>query len=92
MTWDDAPLPEDELIHAAFPTRTERHDLYMEASRLVGAKRSKFALIALVNWLLAQREEARQLVRDRVNAQTDFSRACPAEFAAVERWKQEPKS
>lgn len=50
----DMPLPEDADISAAFPTRTGRHDLYAEAMRLVGAKHSKGALVALVNWLLAQ--------------------------------------
>ncbi len=48
----DQPLPEDEAIREAFPTRSGRHDLYVEALRLVGAKRSKFALVDLVNWLL----------------------------------------
>lgn len=54
--WDDGPLPEDTAIDAAFPTRSQRHDIYQEARRLVGAKRSKSALIALVNWLLHCRE------------------------------------
>ncbi len=49
---DDRPLPEDVAISAAFPTRSGRHDLYAEAMRLVGAKYSKQALVALVNWLL----------------------------------------
>lgn len=50
--WDDKPLPEDDAIKAVFPTRSGRHDLYAEAMRLVGAKRSKRALVELVNWLL----------------------------------------
>lgn len=53
--WDDThdqPLPEDADIDAAFPTRSGRHDLYAEAMRLVGARRSKSGLVALVNWLL----------------------------------------
>jgi hypothetical protein len=58
-TWDDAPLAEDAAIQAAFPTRTGRHDLYVEATRLVGATRSKGKLVALVNWLLAERAAAR---------------------------------
>lgn len=48
----DKPLPEDGDIKAAFPTRTDRHDLYGEAMRLVGARHSKGGLLALVNWLL----------------------------------------
>jgi hypothetical protein len=55
-TWDDAPLPEDEAIRAAFPTRTGKHELYAEAMRLVGAARSKGKLVALVNWLLSRIE------------------------------------
>lgn len=61
MDWDDRPLPEDEAIKAAHPLRTNRHDLYQEAQRLVGAKHSKFALVELVNWLLHQVENAKQL-------------------------------
>ena len=49
---DDRSIPEDAAISAAFPTRSGRHDLYSKASRLVGAKYTKGALIALVNWLL----------------------------------------
>ncbi len=50
----DTPLPEDAAIAAAHPTRTGRHDLYAEAMRLVGARRSKGGLVALVNWLLCE--------------------------------------
>ena len=52
LSCDDAPLPEDPDIRAAGPARTGRHDLFTEAFRLVGAKRSKMALVYLVNWLL----------------------------------------
>lgn len=55
--WDDVPLPEDEKIDAVHPTRSGRHDLYTEAMRLVGARRSKRGLVDLVNWLLHQRKE-----------------------------------
>lgn len=53
-TDEDRPLPEDDEIMAAHPMRTGNHERYAEAARLVGAKRSKYALIDLVNWLLAQ--------------------------------------
>lgn len=56
----DKPLPEDAAIAAAFPTLTGRHDIYAEAMRLVGAKHSKAALVALVNWLLLERANARR--------------------------------
>lgn len=60
MSWDDdKPLPEDEAIKAAHPLRSGRHDLYQEAMRLVGAKRSKGALVELVTWLLLQRAPTR---------------------------------
>lgn len=51
---DDKALPEDEKIHAAHPTRSGEHKLYAEAFRMVGAKRSKFALVDLVHWLLTR--------------------------------------
>jgi hypothetical protein len=55
---DDKPLPEDAQIHAAFPTRSGRHDLYGEAMRLVSARYSKGGLVALVNWLLHRTQVA----------------------------------
>ncbi len=51
-TDEDQPLPEDEAIDAAHPVRTGNHAIYAEAMRMVGAKRSKGALVELVNWLL----------------------------------------
>lgn len=62
-SWLDASLPEDAAIDAAFPTRSGRHDLYAEAMRLVGARRTKGALVALVNWLLLEREKAKEAPR-----------------------------
>lgn len=59
---DDKPLPEDDAIHEAFPTRSDRHDLYVEAMRLVGAKYTKGALVALVNWLLHRIERNEEAV------------------------------
>lgn len=54
-TWDkDQPLPEDDQIQAANPLRTGRHDLYVDAMRLVSAKKTKGALVEMVNWLLAR--------------------------------------
>lgn len=52
---EDQPLPEDEAIRAAHPTSSGAHHRYAEAMRLVGAKRSKYALVDLVNWLLSKR-------------------------------------
>lgn len=53
---EDKPLPEDAKIEAAHPTRSGEHKLYAEAVRMVGAKRSKYALVDLVNWLLLRIE------------------------------------
>ncbi len=59
MAWDDdKPLPEDAEIEAAFPTRSGRHAEYAEAMRMVGAKRSKGALVKLVAWLLVRLADA----------------------------------
>jgi len=72
--WADKSLPEDAEIKSAFPTRSGRHDLYAEAARMVSAKRSKFALIALVNMLLHRVENVRtaatltvQTMQKRIN-------------------------
>lgn len=61
--WEDKPLPEDKAIYEAFPTRSGSHEAYAEAMRLVGARRSKGALVALVNWLLVERDEAASRAR-----------------------------
>jgi len=58
--WGDEPLPEDDAIQAAFPTRSGEHEAYAEALRLVGARRSKSALVELVTWLLVERKRARR--------------------------------
>lgn len=56
--WSDSdlPLPEDKEIEATHPLVTGRFDLDQEAMRLVSAKHSKFALVALVRWLLTKAE------------------------------------
>jgi hypothetical protein len=59
-SWDDEPLPEDKEIEAAHPTRSGKHERFAYAMRMVSAKHSKFALIGLVNWLLARIEEANE--------------------------------
>lgn len=58
MSEQDQPIPEDEKIRAAFPTRSGDHETYAEAMRMVGAKHSKQALIELVNWLLMRAKVA----------------------------------
>lgn len=70
--WSDKSLPEDAAISAAFPTRTGRHDLYAEAMRLVGAKHSKGALVALVNWLLAEANRLRDRIDELLNHREQY--------------------
>lgn len=56
-TDSDQKLPEDEAIMEAHPVGsklTTADTIYLEAIRLVSAKRSKYALVDLVNWLLAR--------------------------------------
>jgi hypothetical protein len=48
--------PEDAAIRAAHPLISGRHDLHMEAMRLVGARHSKGDLVDLVTWLLLRAE------------------------------------
>lgn len=70
-TDEDKTLPEDAAIKVAHPTRSGRHDTYREACRLVGAKRSKYALVDLVNWLLVEREKAEARGREACLAAAD---------------------
>ena len=50
--WHDQQLPEDNEIAAALPAASGDRESYQEAERLVGARRSKRALIELVAWLI----------------------------------------
>lgn len=74
--WTDAdqPLPEDGAIKAAHPLKTGKHDTYAEALRLVGAKRSKYALVDLVNYLLVQISAHEDTIWD----QRDATRVAPS--------------
>lgn len=66
LAWtdEDQSLPEDDAITAAHPAYSDKHhNLYTEAMRMVGAKRSKGALVGLVCWLLVRAEEARAAER-----------------------------
>lgn len=73
--WADRPTPEDEAIGAAFPTRSGSHAQYQEAMRLVGARHSKGALVAMTNWLLLRLDkaiEAREEANTRLNNLLDL--------------------
>jgi hypothetical protein len=54
VVWEDRPDQWSEEIHDAFPTRSGSHEEYADAMRMVGNRRSKGALVALVNWLLVE--------------------------------------
>lgn len=78
-TDEDKPLPEDDAIAAVFPTRIDTsaaHAMYAEARRLVGAKRSKFALIDLVNWLLHRIEASKTEVPSGCLTPEKAAQAC----------------
>lgn len=71
--WEDdeenAPFAKD--IHAAHPTVTGNHATYSEAMSLVEFRRSKYALIDLVNWLLVKNNELQNLWNTRASSPTN---------------------
>lgn len=78
LTWEDAEdknTPEDAEISAAFPTRSNDHETYGEAMRLVGARYSKGALVALVNWLLRRVKVADTAATEAVVRASESNRA-----------------
>lgn len=59
----DESLPEDAAIDAVYPIGNPNADTscfkrYENALRMVGKRRSKYALVDLVNWLLTRAEQA----------------------------------
>lgn len=53
--WDDEEKDQwTAEIEAAFPTRSGAHEAYADAMRMVGNRRSKGALVALVTWLIVR--------------------------------------
>ena len=57
-------MSEADEIKAAHPTRTNRHDLYAEAMRLVGERHAKAELVELVNWLLFKLDKTQENVME----------------------------
>lgn len=53
-TWEDGDDEWTMRIHAAHPGRSGAHDEYETAMRMVGNRRSKGELVALVTWLLTR--------------------------------------
>ena len=55
--WEDRPTEDDAAIEKAGPWHTGEHARYGRALALVEARHSKYALVDLVNWLLARAEK-----------------------------------
>lgn len=92
---EDQALPEDEHINAAHPLLTGDYELHADAVRMVGAKRSKNALVDLVNWLLARAVESERqaLQRQAIMRRADRDRAGAEQRAAnleaeAHRWSE----
>lgn len=67
----DLPLPEDNEIEGTHPLTSGRYDLHDEAVRLVSAKHTKFALVALVRWLLT-RVEALKAENEQLHGKLEY--------------------
>lgn len=61
VVWEDAKDEWTVQIKAAHPTRAATYEAYATAMKMVGHRRSKGELVALVTWLL---------VRDRLSCVT----------------------
>lgn len=90
---DDEPIDEDESINSAHPTKTNLHGVWAKAEQMVSAKRSKFALVALVNWLLqltiAHRQRMEAMLADTEDTETRYRRL-ENMFAQARRTTAEP--
>ena len=58
--WSDKPDGLTDAVHKAHPVFTKKYDTYTYALELVSNRHSKGALVALVNYLLQQSDEARE--------------------------------
>jgi hypothetical protein len=58
-TWEDGEDEYSPAIHEAYPPRYGQHEHYATAMRMVGKRRSKGSLVALVTWLLVERHASR---------------------------------
>jgi ferredoxin len=57
LDWSDRDDEWTNEIKAAHPLNTGFHNTYALACEMVGNRNSKFALVALVNWLLRKAQE-----------------------------------
>jgi hypothetical protein len=61
LSWEDASNDEwTGAVNDAFPTRSGSHDEYAVALEMVGHRKSKGELVALVNWLLVRCDTNRE--------------------------------
>lgn len=60
MHWEDVKDEWTEAVRAAHPTRSESHEEYATAMKMVGNRHSKGELVALVNWLLVERKKSKR--------------------------------
>ena len=67
VTWEDRPDEWTEAIQAAHPARSESHDEYGTAMRMVGNRHGKHELVALVNWLLVSKHKVAKEFQDFVH-------------------------
>jgi hypothetical protein len=84
LHWEDVDDEWTQAVKAAHPTRSDSHDQYAMAMKMVGHRHSKGELVSLVNWLLVERDvEHTRLVllgplveqRDEANRQRDVAHA-----------------
>lgn len=61
VNWGDREDQHSEAISAAHPVHTGEHKTYATALEMVGNRRSKYALVDLVNWLLADLAKHREI-------------------------------
>lgn len=54
LKWEDIDDEWTEAIKEAHPTRSDSHEEYATAMRMVGHRHSKHELVSLVNWLLVR--------------------------------------
>lgn len=66
-TWEDKKDEWTDAIRAAHPTRSESHDEWGTAMRMVGHRHSKGELVALVNWLLVSKNRVGKQLQEFVH-------------------------
>lgn len=62
--WSDRKDKWSAAIDAEFPTRSNEHGRFARALEMVECRYDKYALVALVNWLLARAERAEGLLKE----------------------------